>query len=258
VRADLYAELARCLAAEEAVLVATVVAGPRTGGQLLLTAGGGILGSLGSPALDAEAARRGRERLAELASGRETIAAGGEEADLFFDAQAPRPRLVAVGAGHVTIPLVAMAAAAGFETVVVDPRRAFATPERFAHADRLLAEWPDRALPAVGLHRATAVAALSHDLKIDVPALRLALRSPAGYIGALGSKKTHAKRVAALKEDGFTDADLARIHSPIGLPLGGRTPAEIALAILAEIVAVGNGVRLEPSGGSPPTGRRPA
>jgi xanthine dehydrogenase accessory factor len=258
VRADLYAELARCLAAEEAVLVATVVAGPRTGGQLLLTAGGGILGSLGSPALDAEAARRGRERLAELASGRETVAAAGEEADVFFDAQAPRPRLVAVGAGHVTIPLVAMAAACGFETVVVDPRRAFATPERFAHADRLLAEWPDQALPAVGLHRATAVAALSHDLKIDVPALRLALRSPAGYIGALGSKKTHAKRVAALKEDGFTDADLARIHSPIGLPLGGRTPAEIALAILAEIVAVGNGVRLEPSGGSPPTGRRPA
>jgi xanthine dehydrogenase accessory factor len=245
VRAELFAELARRLAAEEAVLVATAVAGERAGGQLLITADGGVLGTLGSPALDAEAARVGRERLAKLESGRETVEAGGESADVFFDAQAPRPRLIAVGAGHVTIPLVAMAAACGFETVVVDPRRAFATPERFAHADRLLAEWPDQALPAVGLHRSTAVAALSHDLKIDVPALRLALRSPAGYIGALGSKKTHAKRVAALKEDGFTDADLARIHSPIGLPLGGRTPAEIALAILAEIVAVGNGVALE-------------
>jgi xanthine dehydrogenase accessory factor len=248
VRADLYAELRRRLDAEEAVLVATAVGGEHTGGQLLLTADGTVLGTLGSPALDAEAARRGTERLARLASGRETVEAGGESADVFFDAQAPRPRLIAVGAGHVTIPLVAMAAAAGFETVVVDPRRAFATPERFAHADRLLAEWPDRVLPEVGLHRATAVATLSHDLKIDVPALRLALRSPAGYIGALGSKKTHAKRIAALKDDGFTDADLARIHSPIGLPLGGRSPAEIALAILAEIVAGANGVALERKG----------
>jgi xanthine dehydrogenase accessory factor len=244
VRADLYAELRRRLAAEEAVLVATAVGGDRAGGQLLLAAGGEVLGALGSPALDAEVARRGKERLAGLASGRETVEVAGECADVFFDAQAPRPRLIAVGAGHVTIPLVAMAAAAGFETVVVDPRRAFATPERFAHADRLLAEWPAEALPEVGLHRATAVATLSHDLKIDVPALRLALRSPAGYIGALGSKKTHAKRVAALRDDGFTDAELARIHSPIGLPLGGRTPAEIALAILAEIVAAGNGVEL--------------
>lgn len=247
-RADLYAELIRRLAAEEAVVVATAVAGPRLGGQLLLTAGGAVHGTLGSPALDEDTARRGGERLERLSSGRETVEAGGESADVFFDAQAPRPRLVAVGAGHVTIPLVAMAAAAGYETVVVDPRRAFATPERFAHADRLLAEWPDRALPEVGLHRTTAVAVLSHDLKIDLPALRLALRSPAGYIGALGSKKTHAKRIAALREDGFGDADLARIHSPIGLPLGGRSPAEIALAILAEIVAAGNGVVLERKG----------
>jgi xanthine dehydrogenase accessory factor len=253
VRDEVFAEIARRLAAEEPVLTATVVAGGNVGARLVLTADGGTLGTLGAPELDREAERIGRGHLARLTCARETVetcAPGAETGarvfgEVFFDAQAPRPRLVAVGAGHVTIPLVAMAAAAGFETVVVDPRRAFATPERFAHADRLLAEWPDRALPAVGLHRATAVAVLSHDLKIDLPALRLALRSPAGYIGALGSKKTHAKRIAALREDGFGDAEIARIHAPIGLPLGGRRPEEIALAILAEIVATEHGVRLE-------------
>lgn len=244
-RTEIYAELTRRLEAEEPVVIATVVEGGRAGSQLLLTADGGVIGTLGSAALDAEATHRGRERLSSLSTGRETIEAGDESVDVFFDAQAPRPRLVAVGAGHVTIPLVAMAAAAGYETVVVDPRRAFAAAERFPHADRLLAEWPDKALPAVGLHRATAVAALSHDLKIDVPALRLALKSPAGYIGALGSRKTQAKRAAALREEGFTDADLARIHNPIGLPLGGRRPEEIAVAILAEIVAAEHGVRLD-------------
>ncbi len=249
VRAEVFAELSRRLAAEEPALAATVVAGGEVGARLLLTADGGTLGTLGSPDLDREAERIGRGHLAGLTSARESVAAGGPDsktgADVFFDAMAPRPRLIAVGAGHVTIPLVAMAAAAGYETVVVDPRRAFATPERFAHADRLLAEWPDRALPAVGLHRATAVAVLSHDLKIDLPALRLALASPAGYIGALGSKKTHAKRIEALRADGFGDDQIARIHAPIGLPLGGRRPEEIALAILAEIVAAEHGVRLE-------------
>ena len=152
-----------------------------------------------------------------------------------------------VGAVHAAIPLITFAATLGFRTFVVDPRTAFATPERFAHADRLIAEWPDRAFAEIALNEATYVALLSHDLKLDLPALRLTLRSAVRYIGALGSKKTQAKRVAALVEEGFTDAEIARIHSPIGLDLGGRRPEEIAVSIIAEIVAVSHGAEAAPA-----------
>jgi xanthine dehydrogenase accessory factor len=126
----------------------------------------------------------------------------------------------------------------GFETVVADGRQAFLTRERFPEADRLVLGWPDSAFAELGLDRATYVCLLSHDPKFDEPALRLALRSDAAYIGAIGSKKTQAARRERLLAEGFTAADLARLHGPIGLPLGGRHPAEIALAIAAELVAV--------------------
>ena len=129
----------------------------------------------------------------------------------------------------------------GFRTLVIDPRTAFATPERFAHADELIAEWPQEALARVKLDAATYVAVLSHDLKIDTPALVAALDSPARYIAALGSKKTHAKRVAALREAGVADEAIGRIRSPIGLDLGGRRAEEIALSVIAEIVAASHG-----------------
>ena len=129
----------------------------------------------------------------------------------------------------------------GFRTIVVDPREVFATRERFEGADQILVSWPEEVLPEIGLHGGSYMAILSHDLKIDVPALELALQSPARYIGVLGSKKTHAKRVAALREKGFDDEEIARIHSPIGLDLGGRRAEEIALSVIAEMVAVGHG-----------------
>ena len=153
----------------------------------------------------------------------------------------PPPRLIVVGAVHVAVHLVHYARRLGFETVVVDPRTAFATPERFAHADRLVSEWPQEALPEIGLDENGYLAVLSHDLKIDVPALVWALRQPARYIGALGSKKTHAKRVTALREAGVDDAAIERIHAPIGLDLGGRRAEEIALSVMAEIVAARHG-----------------
>ena len=138
--------------------------------------------------------------------------------------------------------LITLAGMLGFHTTVVDPRTAFATPERFAHADRLLPDWPQEVLSTSDFNESTCVVALSHDEKLDNPVLKLALESPCRYVGALGSRKTHARRSASLKEMGVSNEQLSRIHSPIGLDLGGRRPEEIALAIMAQIIAVRNGV----------------
>lgn len=129
-----------------------------------------------------------------------------------------------------------MAKRLGYDVTVVDPRTAFATPERFAGV-KLIADWPDKVLPGVGIDAHTAFVALTHDPKIDDPALSHALSKGCFYIGALGSKKTHARRVERLKEQGISDAQLARIHAPVGLAIGAVSPAEIAVAILAEITA---------------------
>ncbi len=154
----------------------------------------------------------------------------------FARAYVPSPRLLIVGAVHIAQALADMAATAGFEVTVIDPRGAFASPERFPGVT-LCDEWPDEALARLGLDAATALVALSHDPKLDDPALELALPSKLFYIGALGSRRTHEKRVQRLTEAGLGEY-IGRIHSPIGLDLGGRAPAEIAVAILAEIIRV--------------------
>jgi xanthine dehydrogenase accessory factor len=125
-------------------------------------------------------------------------------------------------------------------TYLVDPRTAFATPERFPHADQIVNQWPDEALPEIGLTPETSVVVVTHDPKLDDPALKVALPSSAGYVGALGSPKTHARRVERLLAEGLAREHLDRLHAPIGLNIGGRTPSEIALSIMAEIVAVRN------------------
>ena len=136
--------------------------------------------------------------------------------------------------------LVTFGKTLGYHTVVIDPRTAFATSARFAHADRLVAGWPDTVLPTLGIDEATCVAVLTHDEKIDDPALAFVCRSPARYIGALGSRRTHAARVERLLQAGLRADEVARIHAPIGLNIGARRPEEIALAIMAEIVATTN------------------
>jgi xanthine dehydrogenase accessory factor len=149
----------------------------------------------------------------------------------------PPQRLIIVGAVHIAIALVRFANELGYETIVVDPRPVFASSERFGHADHLLIAWPQEVFPDLKPDAGTSIAVISHDDKLDIPALELALNSDARYIGALGSRKTMARRAAALREAGFDDAAIARIHNPIGLDLGGRSPEEIALAAMAEIVA---------------------
>jgi xanthine dehydrogenase accessory factor len=167
-----------------------------------------------------------------------------ESGKIFLTVQAPVLRIVAIGAVHISQALVPMAKQLGHDVVIVDPRTAFASAERFPDAP-VHAEWPDVALPKLGADRYTAYLMLTHDPKIDDPALDFALKSDAFYIGALGSRKTHAKRIERLIEAGFTENDIARIHAPIGLNMGAISPAEIALSILGEITAR---LRLKPDG----------
>ncbi|MBY0532233.1 MAG: XdhC family protein [Xanthobacteraceae bacterium] len=154
----------------------------------------------------------------------------------FLTVFVPPPRLVVTGAVHVSQELAPMAQRLGYDVVIVDPRTAFATPERFANI-KLIADWPDKVLPSLAIDAHTAFAALTHDPKIDDPALLHALSKDCFYIGALGSKKTHATRLERLKSQGAADTQLSRIHAPIGLSIGAVSPAEIAVSILAEITA---------------------
>ncbi|MDX1647309.1 MAG: XdhC/CoxI family protein [Longimicrobiales bacterium] len=149
----------------------------------------------------------------------------------------PPVRVLIVGAVHIAQPLSAMVRQAGFDVAVIDPRHAFATEARFPGTE-LLRSWPGEALEEAGVDHRTAVVTVTHDPKLDDPALQAALRSPAFYVGALGSRRTHAKRVARLREAGFSEDEIGRIHAPVGLDIGARTPGEIAASVLAEIVGV--------------------
>jgi xanthine dehydrogenase accessory factor len=153
----------------------------------------------------------------------------------FLTVQLPPPRLVVIGAVHISQAMAPMARIAGFDMTVIDPRTAFATPERFPDVP-LLAEWPDAAIPKVGLDPFTGLAALTHDPKIDDFALAAALKAGCFYVGALGSRKTHGKRLERLRALGIDDVALATIHAPIGVNIGAQSPAEIAVAVLAEII----------------------
>jgi xanthine dehydrogenase accessory factor len=223
--------------AERLFAIVSLVKGPadQIGQGFVLEEAGEIVGRLPATWHDqaVEAAQ------AALAAGQSRRQALGE-VEVFIEVVWPAPTVIAVGGVHTSIALMALAKTLGYKTVVVDPRKAFGSQERFPHVDRLIQAWPDDALRQLTLNRATAIALLTHDPKLDDPGLHVALNSPAFYIGALGSKSTQQKRRDRLKAEGFSDAQLARIRGPIGLPLGGRTPEEVALAILAEIVAARN------------------
>ncbi len=207
-------------AARRAAVLVTDVA---SGEQRLVRESGVEVDPLGE--VLAERFRSGKSGLVE-ADGRQ----------LFLKVQTPPVKAIVVGAVHVSQALAPMARGLDLDVTIVDPRTAFATPERFPETP-VLAEWPNAALPRLGLDRYTALLCLTHDPKVDDPALAAALRAECFYIGALGSRKTHAGRIERLRQAGFTDADIARIHAPIGLDIGAVSPAEIAVSILAELVA---------------------
>jgi xanthine dehydrogenase accessory factor len=172
---------------------------------------------------------------AHLRSGKSGVEETGE-GRVFLTVHVPPTRLVVIGAVHISQALAPIAALLGYDVTIVDPRTAFASPERFPGV-KVIAEWPDKALPPLGVDRYTAFVALTHDPKIDDPAILHALARDCFYIGALGSRKTHGRRLERLKGQGATDAQLARIHAPIGLPIGAITPPEIAVAIMGEITS---------------------
>jgi xanthine dehydrogenase accessory factor len=169
--------------------------------------------------------RSGKSGMAETAQGK-----------VFLTVHVPANRMVITGAVHISQALAPIARLVGYDVTIVDPRTAFASIERFPDV-KVIAEWPDMALPPLGIDRYTAFVALTHDPKIDDPALTHALARDCFYIGALGSKKTHARRVERLKAQGIKDADIARIHAPIGLDIGAVSPAEIAVSIMGEITS---------------------
>jgi xanthine dehydrogenase accessory factor len=239
-KAELFTTMRTLLVEEKAFALATLVTGDdsRLGRMLLVQDDGPGLGDI-EPPLAGVVEAAARAAMGTNQNRRQMVAEGVEA---FIEVNLPSPALVIVGGAHISIALASLAKTLGYRTIVVDPRSAFGSEARFPHVDRLIQEWPDDALKQIRLTRNTAVAMLTHDPKLDDPALMIALPSPAFYIGALGSQKTQDKRRARLLEAGLTEAQVNRIHGPIGLDLGARMPEEIALSIMAEIVAARNGV----------------
>jgi xanthine dehydrogenase accessory factor len=242
--AELYETLKASLAQERPVALATLVDGPGAPGAKLLVLPEGIQGTLGAAALDERVTNDAREMIGRAESKTITYApesGAASAAEVFIETFPPPHKVVIVGAGHIAIPLTTFAKTLGYRVIVVDARATFATPERFPHADEVICEWPDEVLNRIPLHVATAAAVLTHDPKFDEPSLRALLNSNVGYIGAIGSRKTSQERNERLKQQGITDEQLARIHAPIGLNIGAVAPEEMALAIMAEIVAARHG-----------------
>lgn len=238
---NLFSQFQQALADEKLVALVTVVAGPGLGDKLLVWADGRSAGQVTATAILPALLEKTAERLTARKSELVTFEAADESVTVFIDVHAPPPKLIMIGAVHVAIPLATFGKELGFRTIVIDARGVFATEERFPHVDELITGWPSEVLSELNLNESTCITFLTHDEKFDNPGLIVAMNSPARYIGALGSNRTHAKRIPILKEMGATDEQLARIHAPIGLDLGGRRPEEIAVSIIAEIVAVMNG-----------------
>jgi len=238
---QLFPRLKEYIKNEQGVTLAVVVRGPEQwlGAKALIPAQGDPQGDLLEMPWQAQLVRDARQLMSERAEPA-TRRYANDEVEVFFDIHRPSPRLVIVGAVHIAESLIHYARPLGFRTHLVDPRTAFATAERFPHVDQMHHQWPDEALPEIGLNSESAVVLVTHDPKLDDPALKIALPSPAFYVGALGSPNTHAQRVERLLAEGVPQEQLERLHAPIGLDLGGRTPAQIGLSIMAQIVAVQN------------------
>ena len=235
---SLQSEFARIAAMDGRAALVTVIAGGELGAKLLVRADGSSEGGLGSEELDREGLSAAEELIwAERSETREL-----GETSLFVDVVAPAPRLVIFGAVDYAAALARLARAAGWRPYVCDPRSQFATTSRFPDAEEVIAAWPEDAFARLGgIDRATYIAVLTHDPKLDDAALSIALRSDAAYVGAMGSRRAQARRRERLIAAGVDEEVLERIAAPIGLDLGAVTPEETALSIMSEVVAVRNG-----------------
>jgi xanthine dehydrogenase accessory factor len=239
---ELYEELKDLLKQEKGIALATVVRGEQqVGAKMLVYPNKSTHGTLGSAALDGQVVEDAQQAIWTGEARIHTYAAESETGalafDVFIEGFPPPPTLVIVGAGHIAIPLTTFAKTLNYRVVVVDARAAFATRERFPLADELIVEWPDEVLERMDLYPSTVVAVLTHDPKFDEPTLKMVLSRNVGYVGAVGSRKTKEERDERLKKQGLTEEQIGRIHGPIGLNIGATSPEEMALAIMAEIVA---------------------
>jgi xanthine dehydrogenase accessory factor len=232
---EFFKPLRSLLVEEGAAVLVTVVRGPDEllGHEMLVREEGSVTGTI-SDELNEQVLNLARATLAQGESRRVMLS---EDIEVFMEVILPPPTLIAVGGVHITIALMALAKTLGYRTVVIDPRSAFGSEERFPNVDQLIPLWPDEAFQQIPITRSTAIAMLTHDPKLDDPALKIALPSPAFYVGALGSKTTQAKRRQRLLDEGLTETQLNRLHGPIGIEIGAGTPEEIAMSIMAEVVA---------------------
>ena len=237
---ELFKPLRSVLVDEQTAVLVTVVRGSDEifGHEMLLKEDGNLTGTI-SEEMNERILNLARETLAQGESQRVKL---NDETEIFIEVILPPPTVIAVGGVHITIALMALAKTLGYRTVVIDPRSAFGNEERFPNVDRLIQAWPDEAFGQVPITRSTAIAMLTHDPKLDDPALKIALPSSAFYVGALGSKNTQVKRRKRLLDEGLTEEQMNRLHGPIGLEIGAGTPEEIAMSIMAEIVAARNNV----------------
>jgi xanthine dehydrogenase accessory factor len=220
--------IAEAVREERPLALAVKVSGPAIGEKRLVR---------GDSAEDGRVAELARELLAR---GETAVVPLSSEEELFVSSFAPRPRMYVFGAIDFASALASIGRFLGYHVTVCDARAKFVTPERFPDVDELVVDWPDRLLERSPVDERTAICVLTHDTKFDVPILKAALKSPAGYIGAMGSRRTTERRAERLREEGVTEEELARVHAPIGLSIGSRTPEEVAVAIAAEIVSVFN------------------
>jgi xanthine dehydrogenase accessory factor len=235
-------DLAAAVQRDESVAVATVISGPGTiGARRIIYADGTAAGSLGAgDRLDAAVDDDARGMLAQGQTAIRRYGTQGErrhdELAVFVNSFAPPPRMMVFGAIDFAAAVARVGKFMGYRVTVCDARGVFATTARFRDADEVVVEWPHRYLAGADVDERTVICVLTHDPKFDVPLLEVALRTPAGYIGAMGSRRTHEDRLARLRETGLTEAELARLRSPIGLDLGARTPEETAISIAAELI----------------------
>lgn len=240
---EIYDALKHAIGEKDAVALITEVQGPKPGAKVLAS-DEKVLGSLGDPDLDRVATEKALDMLQHGAISTVHYGPKGEESDdveLFIQSFAPPPLMYVFGAVNLASAVVRIGKFLGYRVTVCDARKVFATKERFPEADEIVVQWPNEFLETAKVDRRTAICILTHDPKFDIPLLQVALKTKAGYIGAMGSRRTHNKRVDNLLEVGVTEEQLDRIQAPLGLDIGASQPEEVAVAVAAQIIANRNG-----------------